>query len=220
MRLTTFEKITPWTGAVAGAAWIAQDLFAKSDTTDDPGRGDAGVINSHLTSNIAGLASLIVMGIMLVFFAAAVRNLLRSAEAREATYSVVAYGGWLLVAAGVSQMAMWRNGMFAAADDHAQDAVHALSYVQYFGWAGMTIGLATAFLAIGLGGLRNAVLPKWFSVTTVILGVLGALGAAHIPPGGLVNYIALPFWLVAASVIIARNQRKVSAVTQSVPTTV
>ena len=60
----------------------------------------------------------------------------------------------------------------------------------------MGIGIAAAFIAIGLGGLRNAVLPKWFAITTTVLGVLSLLGACSIPPGGLVNYLLLPFWLI------------------------
>ena len=39
------------------------------------------------------------------------------------------------------------------------------------------------------------------------MGVLGALGNAGVPPGGLVNYLLMPVWLVGVSVIIARNRR-------------
>ena len=63
----------------------------------------------------------------------------------------------------------------------------------------MGVGIAAAFIAIGLGGLRNAVLPKWFAVTTTVMGALALLGACSIPPGGLVNYLLLPFWLIAAA---------------------
>ena len=81
----------------------------------------------------------------------------------------------------------------------------------------MGIGLATAFVAIGLGGVRNAVLPRWFAVLTIVLGVLGALGDAGIPPGGLVNYLLLPFWLITASIIIARRQEAVFRAGESRP---
>jgi hypothetical protein len=64
---------------------------------------------------------------------------------------------------------------------------------------------------MGLGGLRNAVLPRWFAVVTVISGVLGALGNAGIPPGGLVTYVVLPFWLIAASIIVARRSHLAAA---------
>ena len=100
----------------------------------------------------------------------------------------VAYAGWLVVVAGLSQMVMWSWGLINGAADAADDAaLHSLSYVAYFGWAGMGIGLATAFIATGLGGIHSAVLPKWFGILTIVLGVLGALGDAGIPPGGLVD---------------------------------
>ena len=48
-------------------------------------------------------------------------------------------------------------------------------------------------------------LPDWRLLA--IGGVLGALGNAGIPPGGLVTYLLLPFWLVAASIIVSKRQR-------------
>jgi hypothetical protein len=140
---------------------------------------------------------------------APVRTLLRSGESREATYSSVAFGGWLVIVAGLSQMVMWNWGLINGAADASDDsAVQTLGYVAYFGWAGMGIGLAAAFLAMGLGGIRTATLPKWFAILTLVLGALGALGNAGIPPGGLVTYVLLPFWLIAASVVIARSTNR------------
>lgn len=206
MPLSKFEKFLPWSGAVAGLAWIGQDAFSRLYTTDKPGRGSADTINGDLALNTASLSCLVVMGVALLFFATSVRNVLRSGEAREATYSSVAYGGWITVSAGLAQMAVWNKGLMSAAEDGNETATQMLSYAQYFGWLGMGVGIATAFIAIGLGGIRNAVLPRWFAITTTVLGVLALLGACSIPPGGLVNYLLLPFWLIAAAVIIARRQ--------------
>ena len=55
-------------------------------------------------------------------------------------------------------------------------------------------------------GLANGVLPRWFAILTLVLGVLSALGTAGIPPGGLVNYLLLPLWLIAAAIILVRRQ--------------
>ena len=137
---------------------------------------------------------------------------LRSGEAREATYSNVAYGGLLLMSAGLSQMVMWNWGLINGAADARDDvAVHTLDFVGYFGFAGMGIGIATTFLATGLAGLANAVLPRWFAILTLVLGVLSALGDAGIPPGGLVNYLLLPFWLIGAAIVMARHQRALAS---------
>ena len=206
MLLSPFERFLPWTGVVAGLAWIAQDFLAHLYTTDLPGRGSVPVITSHLGLNTGSLSCLVVMGVSLLFFATAIRNVLRSGEAREATYSSVAYGGWVVVAAALAQMAVWDKGLTSAAEDGDAAATKMLSYVQYFGWLGMGVGIAAAFIAIGVGGLRNAVLPRWFAISTAVMGGLALLGACGIPPGGLVSYILLPFWLIAAAVVIARRQ--------------
>lgn len=209
MSITTFEKLLPWSGAVAGLCWIAQDTLQSTSVEDAPGSATTQVIRDHLALNYTAQACLVVMGIALLFFATAVRSLLRSGEGRESTYSSIAYGGWVVVVAGLSQMVMWNWGLINGAADAKDDtALHALSYVAYFGWAGMGIGLATAFVAMGLGGVRSAVLPKWFAILTLVLGALGALGNAGIPPGGLVNYLLLPFWLIGASFVVARSNKR------------
>ena len=207
MALSTFERFQPWTGAIAGAAWIGQSFLFRVDTEDLPGKATTAMIRDHLALNYAAVACLVLMGIALVFFASALRSHLRSGEANEATYSSIAYGGLLLAAAGLSQMVMWNWGLINGAADAKDDAaLHILSLVGYFGFAGMGIGLATLLLATGLAGLSNSVLPRWFAIITLVMGILSALGAAGIPPGGLVNYVLLPFWLIAAASMVARRQ--------------
>lgn len=209
MSLTTFERLAPWSGAVAGLCWIGQATLLKTSREDVPGAATTQVIEDHLGLNYAGQGCLVLMGMALLFFATSVRNLLRSGEAGEGTYSHVTYGGWVVVVASIAQMVVWNWGLFNGAADAEDDgALRSLSYVGYFGWAGMGIGLATAFVAMGLGGLRSALLPRWFAILTVVLGGLSALGDAGIPPGGLVNYLVLPFWLVGASVVVARSHRR------------
>ena len=46
---------------------------------------------------------------------------------------------------------------------------------------------------------------------TLVLGVLSTLGTAGIPPGGLVNYLLLPFWLIGAAIIVGRRQKAAAA---------
>ncbi len=219
MPLSTFERFLPWTGAIAGAAWIGQSVLFRVETSDQPGAATTSMIHDHLVLNYAAVACLVIMGIALVFFASALRSHLRSGEAREATYSNIAYGGLLLVAAGLSQMVMWNWGLINGAADAKDDAaLHTLSFVAYFGFAGMGIGLATVLIATGLAGLGNAVLPRWFAIVTLIMGVLSALGDAGIPPGGLVNYLLMPFWLIATAIIVARRQDSPNA-DHSIPAT-
>lgn len=213
MPLSRFEKLVPWSGAVAGLCWIVQSFLFHEDAQDSPGKATTGLIHANLALNYGGVACLVLMGIALTFFATALRSLLRSGEARGATYSDIAYGGLLLMAAGLSQMVMWNWGLINGAADAKDDAaLQVLSYVGYFGFAGMGIGIATTFIATGMAGMANtALLPRWFAIVTLVMGILSALGDAGIPPGGLVNYLLLPFWLIAVAVIVARRQKVAAA---------
>jgi len=215
MHFNTFDKLLPWSGALAAVCWIGQDALATSYSEDSPGHASTDLIEAHLGLNYASQGCLVVMGIALLFFATAVRNLLRSGEAQEATYSNVAYGGWVVVVAGLSQMVTWNWGLINGAAEAGDDAaLRSLSYVAYFGWAGMGIGLATAFIATGLGGFRSSLLPSWFAIPTIVLGVLGALGDAGVPPGGLVNYVLLPLWLISASFVVSRSLKRATEATE------
>lgn len=212
MPLGTFDKLLPWTGALAGVAWIGATALRHTSARDVPGGASAQFITGHLGLNYGSQACLVLMGICLLFFATSLRNLLRSGEAQEGTYSNIAYGGLVVAAAGVSQMVVWGWAeMNGAADAGDQAAVHVLDYGSYFAWAGMGIGLAAALVAAGLGGIRSTMLPKWFAGVSVVLGALGALGNAGIPPGGLVTYILLPLWLVVAATVVARRQRSATS---------
>lgn len=207
MPRSKFERFLPWTGAIAGAAWIGQMFLFRTGDQDSPGSMTTAVIRDHLALNYAAIGCLVVMAIALVFFGTALRSHLRAGEAREATYSSIVYGGLLLVAAGLSQMVMWNWGLInGAADAEDDQALGILSFVGFFGFAGMGIGIATTLLGAGLAGLANGVLPRWFAILTLVLGVLSALGTAGIPPGGLVNYLLLPLWLIAAAIILVRRQ--------------
>jgi hypothetical protein len=207
MRMSRFERFLPWSGAIAGLAWIGQTTLARMYATDEPGGASAQVTQEHVLMNTGSTACLVVMGVALLFFATAVRNLLRSREPSDATYSSVAFGAWITVSAALGQMAAWNKAVMSAAEDDASAATQTLGYGAYFGWLAMGVGISTAFIAFGLGGLRNALLPTWFARTTIVLGAFAMLGAAGIPPGGLVNYLILPFWLIAAAVIVAKRQR-------------
>jgi hypothetical protein len=197
MPLSTFEKYLPWTGALAGVLWGVQMLAAKSP--DDPAdRKAVTVIGDAVARNYVAGFALLVGALMLVFFAAAARKSLRSGEAGESTYSSVAHGGLLVAATGfgllgIVQIALTNS---AKADDAAATAT--IGQLALIGWLPALAGLVAAFWGLGLGGLRNATLPKWFAIITVVLGVVGVLG-----PLAMVVYLLLPLWLIAASAVTA-----------------
>ena len=201
MPLSKFEKVLPWSGALAGVLFAVQEAVAPfGEKVNDP----------NLTSNVAhalgrgyasGFASL-VAALMLYFFAAAARASQRTGEAAESSYSSVAHGGLVGAGAGLAFQGFAQVALTSAAHDGQKAAVATLMYVSFYAWLAILAGLVAAFWGIGLGGLRNATLPKWFAMVTVVLGVIGVLG----PLAALVQ-IVLPLWLIGATVVIAGRQR-------------
>lgn len=199
MPLSTFEKFLPWTGALAGIFWGVQ-MFAEKSPDDPADRTAVAVVGDAAARNYVAGFALLAVALMTVFFAAAARTALRSNESGESTYSSVAHGGLLLAAAGFGLLGMLRIALTNSADSADSAATATIGQLALIGWLPALAGLVAAFWGLGLGGLRNATLPKWFAMVTVALGVVGVLG-----PLAMVVYLLLPLWMVAASVVMARR---------------
>lgn len=211
MPLSRFERFLPWTGLVAGLCWIGRASLGAVGADDTPGGASADIARDNLIANTVGNAFVVLMAVSSIFFAAAVRERIRSGEATTSPYSSVAFGAWITVSAALAQMAFWNKILLTAAEDDDTAVVTVLGYGEYFSWLAVGIGVSAAFIATGLGGLRSAVLPKWFAITSIVLGTLALLGACSVPPGGLVTYFLLPVWLIAAAIVFARRQKQAAA---------
>jgi hypothetical protein len=204
MPLSTFEKILPWSGALTGVLFAFQETVAPfGEKVNDPDLSST-IAASAGRGYTAGFASL-AAALMLYFFAAAARASQRTGEAAESSYSSVVHGGLVGAGAGLAFQGFAQVALTSAAHDGQTAAVASLMYASFYSWLVILVGLVAAFWGIGLGGLRNATLPKWFAIVTVLLGVIGVLG----PLAALVQ-IVLPLWLIVASVVIARRQRAVT----------
>ncbi len=201
MTASKFEKILPWTGAVAGLLWALWEIVSK--TPDHPARAGAVTLVEGAAGRnyVAGFA-LLVGGLMLLFFAAQARKSLRSGEAAESTYSSVAHGGLVMAAAGFALLGILQIALVNAAKAHDAAATDAIGQLVMIGWLPALVGLVAGFWGLGLGGLRTATLPKWFALTTTALGVIGVLG-----PLAFVVYLLLPLWLIAAAIVTARSAK-------------
>jgi hypothetical protein len=201
MPLSKFEKALPWSGAIAGILFVVQESVAPfGEKVTDP-HLTAKIADAVARGYVAGFASLL-GGLMLLFFSVAARSAQRSGEASESSYSSVAHGGLVGAGVGLAVQGFLQVALTSAAHDHQDVAARTLMYLSFYSWLVILVGLVAAFWGIGLGGLRNATLPKWFAIVTIALGVIGLLG----PAAALVQ-IVLPVWLIAAAIVISIRQR-------------
>jgi len=200
MPISKFERLLPYTGVLAGVLFAIGGYLPK--TSDDFGDPNAvAVLNDNATRNLIAAVAMALCCVVLLFFAAALRRALRSGEGGESTYSGVAYAGAILVAASQAAQAWLMFAGLDAADRHDKTAVSTLSYLGIDSWLPWIAASAAMLLATGLGGLHNAVLPRWLGIATIVLGIACLLG-----PTGIGVWFATPVWLVVMGVVLAQRQ--------------
>lgn len=200
MPLSKFEKALPWSGALAGILFAVQESVAPFGEKVNDTHLAAKVADAVGRGYTAGFASL-VGAVMLFCFAAAARAAQRSGEASESSYSSVTHAGLVGAGAGLAFQGFAQVSLTSAAHDGQVGTVSTLMYLSFYAWLMILVGLVAAFWGIGLGSLRNDTLPKWFAISTIVLGVIGVLG----PAAALVQ-IVLPIWLIAGAIVVARRQ--------------
>jgi hypothetical protein len=199
---TRFERFLPLSGVLAGLCFLASGVLTIKMPDNPTGDGHDYVrwLADHQGLAMgSGFASGLFCVAML-FFAAGIRQAIRSGEPGESSYSGAAFAGALGVALAVSVMGWVTLSSVQAAHDGSNIAAVALGYLSSFGWIPWVASSATLFIAAGLGGLRTAALPKPLAIVTIVLGVLCLLG-----PTGIAVYFATPFWLIITGVVLYRR---------------
>jgi uncharacterized membrane protein len=199
MPISRFERYLPYAGVVAGILFAIGGFVPKM--SDQAGDANAiQLLNDNAARNLVGAVAFALFGVVMAFFATAIRQALRSGEPGESSYSSVAYAGGTLVGFAMILQAWLIFAGTDAADKGDRTAVTVLGYLGIDGWLPWVASSAVLFLAAGFGALRTAALPKWLALATVVLGVLCLLG-----PTGIVVYFATPVWLVVTGVVLARH---------------
>ena len=141
MTVSKFDKILPWTGAVAGLLWALWMIISK--TPDHPASAGAVNLVAHAAGQnyVAGFA-LLVAALMLLFFAAQARKSLRSGEAGESTYSSVAHGGLVMAAGGLGLLGIIQIALVNTAKAHDAAATDAIGQLAMIGWLFFLVNIA------------------------------------------------------------------------------
>jgi hypothetical protein len=193
----------PWAGVLAAAGWVLGNATPSTERAGDPEALERLVDGGTQLFIAQEGYALMVLGLLVL--SVAVRSRLRAGEGGESTYSGLAHAG-LLAGAGAVMARLALTQVAAAAGDEADRAVaHLWSYLDFYAWWPILLSVSTAMASCGIGGIRTSQFPRWYSRTSLVLGLLGILGAFNVPPGGLIVYLLLPLWLVATTIVLRRQ---------------
>ena len=130
-------------------------------------------------------------GVLLVFFGAYLRKVLRAAAPGDEILSLVAFSGLLVVAVFSALDSMILFAAAEAAEDVDPVALQAMQAIWDNDFLVAVLGVELFLWATGIAAIRTGALPKWLGWVMVVLAVIGltpigfvaAIGAALIVLG-------------------------------------
>ena len=209
---STFEKFLPAAGTLAGILFAISGYVAH--TPENASANPVTAMEGHETQNFVALVAGALFAVTIAFFTVAIRQALRSGEPRESTYSSAAFAGGVMVAMTSALNAWIMISLIDAADSNDVPTARVLSTLGIDSWLPFMAAAAVLLLSTGLGGLRTAVLPKWLSIVTIVLGVACVLG-----PTGVGAYFVTPIWMVIVGVLMLRGTGSQTVTTSATPQT-
>jgi hypothetical protein len=202
------DRWTPVAGVLATITFVAGVIL--SSASPDSSDSDAKVLawyadHGHRIVNITGAYLLAFSGLFFLWFAAGLRQRLRTAEGPEGRLSSVALGGALLFVGllwvGAAALVAVSGGESLGSQPLTNaDIARFLPQVGFPALLVFAMFGAIAFIdATSIVIVRTGILPRWFAWLGFVCTVVLLFGAVFFP------IIALPIWLLAGSIVLFRR---------------
>jgi hypothetical protein len=195
-----WEQLAALTGLVGVALVVASFIVGgETPATDDPVEE---VVSFYLDEEGSVLAGSILLGygsLFLLFFVTRIRRALRGDEGTTARLSAVAFGGGLLMVAGLALFAGLGFALADAADDIDPLAVQTLNVLSSDLFMPLAVGNAALFIAIGIGTLRFGGFPRVLGWLALLIGICG------VSPIGFFAFLAGLLWIAITSIYLCLN---------------
>jgi hypothetical protein len=207
MHTSRLQRILPLSGVLFTLIMVTALVLTRGEA-DSSGPVDKIFAYWHGHYGAQMISALVLAplaALLLVIFAAELRRTIRSGEAGEAIYSPIILAGGVMTAVGLGVTGAFDAAVTSAAHHNSHAAVYTLAQLQSYDWVPWILGFATMMLAVGVGGLRTATLPKSLSWPALVLGI------AFLTPLGFFGLFVLPVWTLAAGVVLYRRNTRTRA---------
>jgi hypothetical protein len=153
--------------------------------------------DSVMISAFIGMAATV----LLVFFGAYLRNVLRAGAGGEDMLSLVSFIGIVVIAVGFAIDATILIALAEGADDIDPVAVQALQALWDNDFVPIALGILLFLWATGIAVVKTGVLPKWLGWIMIVLGVLA------ITPLGFAAFLGSVVVILVISILLAVRAR-------------
>lgn len=200
---------TPTAGILAAVTFVFG--FAATANSPDNNDSNAKIVSwyadhGHRVGVIVGAFVLAFCGLFILWFASGLRQRLRLAEGPEGRLANVALGGGVLLVAmlwvGAAALAAVPASVSIGGSSELTNADVA-RFLPSVGFGSILIfGMFAAIALIestAIVIMRTGVLPRWLAWLGFVCGIVLLFGALFFP------VLALPVWLIAASIVLFRR---------------
>jgi hypothetical protein len=139
--------------------------------------------------------------VLLVFFGAYLRNVLRAAAGGTDMLSLVSFIGVVVIAVGFAIDTTISIALAERADDIDPIAVQSLQALWDNDFVPIALGVLLFLWATGISVLRSGALPKWIGWIMIVLGVIA------LTPIGFASFIGSAVLILVISILLAARAR-------------
>jgi hypothetical protein len=143
--------------------------------------------------------------LLLVFFGAYLRRVLRAAAPEGEILSLVSFVGLVVVAVGFAIDTTILIALSEAADDIDPVAVQSLQALWDNDFVPLVLGVLMFLWATGLAVIRTGALPKWVGWVMIVLGVIG------LTPIGFAAAVGAAILVLVLSILLSVRARSAPA---------
>jgi hypothetical protein len=195
----TLRRWLAVSGVVAGVFALVSFLGGGGSPNDD---ASAAKVVSYYRDHQTGTKLLALVGaisaVLLVLFATRLRELLQGGPGGDgALLAAAAFGGAVILAAGIALSSATSFALARAADLHFAGPAQALNVLNNNAFFVLVVGVSSLLLATGIATVRRPALPRWLGWVAIVIGVLALAGPAGVFGAGLSI-----LWLIVASLMM------------------
>jgi hypothetical protein len=188
---------------VVAAILVPLAFLVLSGNTPSETASGASVVSYYSANDFrekAAAIAVIVAAVLLVLFAAQLREVLHAHESGAGVLSLAAFGGGVLASAGLLSAVAVHLALVNTANDGLAEPARALNALDNYMIFAAFGGFAVLLLAAGITTVRRPALPRWLGWVAIVSGVL-ALPARLGVIGSALGLI----WILVVGILIFRN---------------
>lgn len=210
------RRSNAWMVPLTGVAFVVLGIVSfiimgEPKSADDPVEQIVGFYTDNkdqvMISTMVGVAATV----LLVFFAAYLRTVLRRAEGEPEMLALLSFIGLVVVAVGFAIDGTISFALADRADDIDPTAVQALQALWDNDFVPIILGVLIFLWSTGIAVIRTKVFPVWLGWLMLVLGVLG------FTPIGFVAAIGAALIVLGLSITLALAERKAQVPPASTP---